>query len=79
MREIDDGGPAFPCDWVDFQPTTGEQVIRLQHSGLSLRDWFAGQALVGLVASPATDHCTFGSVASSAYGYADAMIKARAQ
>lgn len=32
---IDDGGPAFPFDWVDFQPTTGDQVVREQFSGMS--------------------------------------------
>jgi hypothetical protein len=36
---------------MDFQPGTGEQVVRWQESGMSLRDWFAGQALAGLLAS----------------------------
>jgi hypothetical protein len=40
---IDDGGPAFPFDWVDFQPTTGDQVVREQFSGMSLRDHFASR------------------------------------
>ena len=68
MKETkSDGKQAFPTG----NPTHGG------NPGMTLRDWFAGQALVGLVASPATDNCTFGSVASSAYGYADAMLKER--
>lgn len=45
--------------------------------GMTLRDWFAGQALIGL-----TVHNDFGSrsdeeIACGAYAYADAMIEAR--
>jgi len=36
-EKIEDGGPAFPADWVDFQPTTGEQVVREQFFGMTLR------------------------------------------
>jgi len=39
MDEIDDGGPAFPCVCPkDFQ---------FANDGMTLRDWFAGQALMG--------------------------------
>ena len=60
LHEVDDlGGPAFPLhggEWV-------------QH-GMTLRDWFAGQALAGLVASIETpdDH------ARHAYLIAEAML-----
>lgn len=33
-KQIDDGGPAFP---------------RSPCGGMSLRDWFAGQALIGII------------------------------
>lgn len=39
-REIDDGGPAFPISI----PGVGDNGS----GGMSLRDWFAGQALAGL-------------------------------
>lgn len=44
----DDGGPAFPTD-----PTRDEYgfIIAPQSQGMTLRDWFAGQALAGLMAS----------------------------
>jgi len=41
-----DGGPAFPFSTRDLD---GTQMIGVQYSGMSLRDWFAGQALVGLI------------------------------
>jgi hypothetical protein len=45
------------------------------HNGMSLRDWFAGQALCGLLASEMdADNVTF---ARGAYNIADAMLAAR--
>jgi len=40
MSKINDGGPAYPLQSIgpDFAPG---------YSGMSLRDWFAGQALAG--------------------------------
>lgn len=40
-----DGGPAFPST---VNPSTGDYI----NDGMSLRDWFAGQALTGILASP---------------------------
>jgi hypothetical protein len=62
---INDGGPAFPGP----ETTTNPQ-------GMSLRDWFAGQALAGMLA----DHERNGypkDYAKNAYLFADAMIAAR--
>lgn len=41
--KIDDGGPAFPSE-------VGGKTPPDQRSGMSLRDWFAGQAMAGLLA-----------------------------
>jgi len=41
MTTINDGGPAFPGQWLDFQPLTGEQVVREQWGGMSLRQYAA--------------------------------------
>ena len=38
MTKPNDGGPAFPSD-------------RFGELGMSLRDWFAGQALAGIMAN----------------------------
>ena len=47
--------------------------------GMSLRDWFAGQALAGLLGAE-TDKCRYYSAyaAERAFGLADAMLVARA-
>jgi len=46
--------------------------------GMSLRDWFAGQALSGLVGGKGVVGATDAkSLAKSAYSLADAMLEAR--
>jgi len=67
-----EGGPAFPRPTSD----TPGQV------GMSLRDYFAGQALVGLLAfspsnSDGSSQMGFKAASEEAYAYADAMLKAR--
>ena len=72
-RPIDDGGPAFPCPEIDFvEPWFG----------MSLRDYFAGQALPAVIAewrdAQPLMHETWNQVvARNAYALADAMIKFR--
>lgn len=78
MSKTNDGGPAFPVKRVcrDSQGIDHE----IHEQGMSLRDWFAGQALAGL-ASNCTDAglSTWlpDSIAVRAYDYADAMLAAR--
>ena len=80
MSDKNDGGPAFPFDWMDFQPTTGDQVVREQFPGLSIRDWFAGKAMQGILECP-EDRVEWDPyiTAQNAYKQADAMLKARVQ
>ena len=61
-----DGGPAYPS-----LRETGESAGR----GMSLRDWFAGQALSGILASERDAGAP--DLAREAYLYADAMLAAR--
>ncbi|MBN9434032.1 MAG: hypothetical protein J0I45_16495 [Bosea sp.] len=75
MSEIDDGGPAFP-----HMATDGHRDYR---AGLSLRDWFAGQA-IGNVIMACRQDTGFGKgetreayFAATAYRIADAMLAAR--
>lgn len=42
--------PAFPCEQSETQDGSWNQTFE---SGMSLRDWFAGQALSGLCSNPA--------------------------
>ena len=61
LKEImEAGGPAIP---------TGSNY------GMTLRDWFASQALIGMMAYNGTKGC--GHMAMVAYEYADAMLAAR--
>jgi hypothetical protein len=53
-------------------------------NGMTLRDYFAAKALQGLLANPklqkeilAQGGCLSGWIEDSAYGFADAMLKAR--
>lgn len=41
-----DGGPAFPTDGKSFEG----MALPAVHSGMTLRDYFAGQAMVGFLA-----------------------------
>jgi hypothetical protein len=67
-EKMEDGGPAFPRpDW------NGSWVGPDTFSGLSLRDWFAGQALAGMV-GPWTEG---ERAAALCYQIADAMLTAR--
>lgn len=62
-KPIDDGGPAFPAETFDV-------------GGMSLRDWFAGQALAGICADPNAGGSNK-AIAVTAYSLADAMLEAR--
>lgn len=70
---INDGGPAFPRASGPAQEGVNAQA----HYGMTLRDWFAGQALAGLLASPAEPEFGASHFANAAYTAADAMLKAR--
>lgn len=80
---INDGGPAFPVPVVEYQgshyPMSGDPSYLKHGGGMTLRDWFAGQALSGILMNYTTEK--FGvselDVGFCAYKYADAMLAAR--
>ena len=47
--------------------------------GMTLRDWFAGQALSGITADPSVEDMDQNEIAKAAYIYADAMLEARGE
>lgn len=70
MSAVVDGGPAFACPSV---PGSDPGSV-----GMSLRDYFAAQALVGLLSSPTTDpRAPVERVSDASYEIADAMLAAR--
>ena len=73
MTIIKDGDSAFPRP-VSWSEEGGTHRGTL---GMTLRDYFAGQALAGICASSPSDDCTNKYLAAESYGLADAMIKAR--
>jgi hypothetical protein len=89
-----DGGPAYPCK---ITPSSADEIKAMRdetglsmadakelasnHTGMTLRDWFAGQALVGLLSFCGT--ASFGNAANStvirSYEIADAMLAERSK
>ena len=81
-----DGGAAFPL--INWKYPSGVEGQSLQE-GMSLRDWFAGQALIGILASGSVtrvairkvaDKCKEAETKTTAdvcYEYADAMLQQR--
>ena len=65
---INDGGPAFP---VPNDANVNSQA------GMSLRDYFAGHALAGVLSDSTWQLCDMDRVSARCYAAADAMIKAR--
>jgi len=72
LAPIENGGPAFPLqDWDECIQTHRTET------GMTLRDWFAGQALAALPHIGCGADLTPTELALSAYQMADAMLKAR--
>lgn len=61
------GGPAFPVQ--------SDPLLLDGSTGMTLRDWFAGMALSGLLAPALNVHVP--EMAEAAYRMADAMLTAR--
>lgn len=88
MSNTDDGGLAFPQKEKVRDPAAypSPEYFEVTHTGMSLRDWFAGNALSGIVAGlcangergdRAYNLIGFNDAAKDAYTLADAMIAAR--
>lgn len=73
MEGINDGGPAFPG-----QPWPNKTGVYEKAPGMSLRDWFAGQALGGSLGGSHSFPPAL-VVAQFAYEYADAMLAERSK
>ena len=86
-----DGGAAFPVlrtgpKYTDRGTPYGEQIYSV--GGMTLRDYFAGQALIGIIGKYPCEICEIKpggyapvnvSAAKGAYAYADALLAEREQ
>lgn len=80
-----DGGPAFPVPSTPDPGSGNPHPIVTDgagYAGMSLRDWFAGQALVGMAHYERSQgglrmDGDYGDLAAVAYGMADAMLAER--
>jgi hypothetical protein len=78
MRTVDYGPFAFPCGFHPEGNSADQQ-------GMSLRDWFAGQAMTSFLWSDKAWRNkrlhevidVWGGIAEDAYAMADAMLKER--
>ena len=80
VRATNNGGPAFPVSgYVD--PNTGG--YEGASFGMSLHDWYAGQALIGLLSGPTGSQAAEGArnnpghAAAWAMEFADAILAER--
>ena len=86
MSKQQDGGPAFPVSYESIKEAIVGSGGELQFGqgggllGMTLRDWFAGQALSLFYwarPEPKTGESGQDAIARMAYSVADAMLKAR--
>lgn len=78
MREINNGGPAFPIPLTDDQEQEWNRSMGgVSANGMSLRDYFAAKAMQGYCARDGSIDCIADDIAADAYAIADAMLAAR--
>ena len=82
MSNTNTGGPAFPIQGHSTRNGQGFQLVMAD--GMTLRDYFAAKAMQGLLANPKLHEQILRHggangrwIELSAYGWADAMLKAR--
>lgn len=70
--ERQDGGPAFPHVNPNYDGNWNKEP---QRGGMTLRDWFAGQAISAIIRE--NPYAETKALARDAYRVADAMLAAR--
>lgn len=73
MTDKKDGGPAFPV--VGMTQRGDQSFMGVFNNGMTLRDWFAGMALQGLLSD--NINASHDDFAKHAFKYADAMLAER--
>ncbi len=73
-KPINDGGSAFPFGQIS--ELTGQPINGFFEPGMTLRDWFAGMAMQGILSYQGLG-VRFNQTASDAFDMADTMIAER--
>jgi hypothetical protein len=76
MSNTNNGGPAFPTYQSDHQGKAANTTFEPK-GGMTLRDYFAGQALVSTNLGIGVAEEFYSRTAEHCYALADAMLKAR--
>ena len=74
MSNINNGGPAFPCE--NIRTPNGGVIVS---DGMTLRDYFAAKAMQGLLSHTSNGNASDKNIAEWAYSQADAMLRARGE
>ena len=78
MSKKNDGGAAFPQETPGpYRAGRKERGPSTMRGGMTLRDWFAGQCLIGCVQHAYTSCIGDAELADDCYRMADAMIAER--
>ena len=74
-----DGGPAFPTMGLGYDKEG--KAVEVRYEGMSLRDWFAGMAISGILGAPAQKSLSLEEAinrfSEASYALADAMLQER--
>jgi dihydroorotase-like cyclic amidohydrolase len=89
MVDRNDGGPAFPFEFTEGSSADVTPPERLTHTGMTMLDYFAAQAMPVMVnrifdlfergIAVGTDAATFDTAAAKSYALARAMLAERAK
>lgn len=78
MSQAKDGGPAFPQSEEQYALTPGH-AVKVTQGGLSVRDFFAASALMGMMGNFGKLDSSYEQIAGHAYCVADALLAERAK
>lgn len=77
MSTRDTGGHAFPTG--DWEYDRENNIVPFQQKGMTLRDYFAGQAITSIMSNDWYGDADAGRIARLAYELADEMLYRRLQ
>lgn len=74
LHDESTGGPAFPA--MEVRTADTQDLVANASQGMTLRDWFAGQAMQGIFSANANG-ATYEHICEAAFKAADALLAER--